>query len=205
VSDLPKVLVVTDPLCSWCWGMSAAVEEAAHALLGIVEFHILLGGINAHATQPVGDYGRRYLMHIWREVHATTGQPFAFTVPAGMVYNSVVPCLAVGAVRRATGRSPFGYLHRLQQLFFAQGMNINDPTLLSRTAEQFGVAPDVVLAGIEDPTLAAELREEFAMSRTYGTQALPSLLIEHDGERSLLVGGYADAATLASMIRGRLG
>jgi hypothetical protein len=48
------------------------------------------------------------------------------------------------------------------------------------------------------------LRGEFVVSRSYGTQALPSLLIEQGGVRSLLAGGYADAATLESMIRARL-
>jgi putative protein-disulfide isomerase len=204
VSGLPKALVVTDPMCSWCWGMSAAVEEAAHRLSGVVEFEMLLGGINIHATQPVGDYGRRYLMHVWREVNATTGQPFAFAVPDSLVYNSTMPCLAVAAVRRAIGRAPFGYLHRLQQLFFSQGVNINDAALLARTAEEFGVAAHVVQAALADEMLAGDLHAEFAASRSYGTQALPSLLLEQDEVRSLLAGGYADAATLEAMLRARL-
>ncbi|MFU8815264.1 MAG: DsbA family protein [Pseudomonadales bacterium] len=199
------VVVVTDPMCSWCWGMAAAVEQAAAQLAHRVRFDILLGGINTHGTQPVGDYGRRYLMHVWREVQATTGQPFAFTVPDGLIYNSTLPCLAVAAVRRAIGRPPFGYLHRLQQLLFAQGVNVNDAALLAGTAAEFGVASDEVRAAFRDPGLAQALRAEFAGARRYGTHALPSLLIERDGERRLLAGGYADAATVAAMVRARLG
>jgi putative protein-disulfide isomerase len=202
---LPRVVVVTDPLCSWCWGMSAAVEEAAARLAGVAEFRLLLGGINVHGTQPVGDYGRRYLRHVWREVHVTTGQPFAFALPDGLIYNSTLPCLAVAAVRRATGRPPFGYLHRLQQLFFAQGRNTTDLALLLRTAEEFGVAAEVARAACEDPALAEALRDEFRTSRIYGTQALPNLLLEHGDDRRLLAGGYADAATIEAMVRARLG
>jgi putative protein-disulfide isomerase len=198
------VIVVTDPLCSWCWGISVAVEEAAARLAGEVAFDILLGGINTHGTQPIGDYGRRYLAHIWRDVKATTGQPFAFIVPDGMIYNSTLPCLAIAAVRRETGRSPFGFLHRLQQLFFAQGVDINDATLLARTAEEFGVPAPVLREGLADPELLAGLQAEFENSRIYGTQALPSLLVEQAGERRLLAGGYADAATLEAMVRARL-
>jgi putative protein-disulfide isomerase len=204
-AGLPRVVVVTDPLCSWCWGISAAVEEAAARLAGAADFEILLGGINIHGTQPIGDYGRRYLMHVWREVHATTGQPFAFMVPDGLVYNSTLPCLAVAAVRRATGRPPFGYLHRLQQLFFAQGMDTTDLTLLARTAEDFGVAADALRAGCADPALLEAVRVEFGSCRSYGTQALPNLLIDARGNRRLLAGGYADAATIEAMVRARLG
>jgi putative protein-disulfide isomerase len=198
------VIVVTDPLCSWCWGISAAVEEAAARLTGEVTFDLLLGGINIHGTQPVGAYGRRYLAHIWREVEATTGQRFAYAVPDGMIYNSVLPCLAIAAVRRATGRAPFGFLHRLQQLFFAQGVNTNDAALLLRTAEEFGVPAAALREGLDDPLLRGSLQVEFDAARGYGTQALPSLLFDRCGERRLLAGGYADADTVESMVRARL-
>ncbi len=200
-----KVLVVTDPLCSWCWGMSAAVEEAAVRLAGEVEMGILLGGVNTTSALPVGDYGRRLLARIWRDVQATTGQSFCFRVPDGFVYNSTVPCLAVAAVRRATGKPPFGYLHRLQQLFFQEGRDVNDPALLRGTAEELGIDGQVVAAGLEDPALLARLREEVASARSYGTSALPNVLVERDGERRLLLGGYADAATLESCVRTGLG
>lgn len=199
-----KVLIVTDPLCSWCWGMSAAVEEAAARLAGEVVFEFLLGGINIDSTQPVGDYGRRLLLHIWREVHATTGQPFGFVVPEGLVYNSLPACLAVAAVRRQTGQAPFGYLHRLQQLLFAEGRNTSDVDLLASTATEFGVTAACVHDGIEDAALAEALAAEFATSRTYGTHALPSVLIEREGERQLLAGGFADGPMLESLVRARL-
>jgi putative protein-disulfide isomerase len=202
---LPRLLVVTDPMCSWCWGMSSAVEGAAQTLAGDVAFDLLLGGINTSSTRPVGDYGGRLLMRIWRDVHATTGQAFSFRLPEGLVYNSTRACLAVAAVRRKTGKAPFGYLHRLQQLLFAEGRNTGDPELLARTAEEFGVPAAVVRAGLDDPRLQDQLRAEFAGARIYGTQALPNLLLEVDGRRRLLAGGYVDAAMLVSLVRGALG
>ncbi len=197
------VLVVTDPLCSWCWGMSPAVEEAAARLAPEVRFDLLLGGINTTSTQPVGDYGRRLLLRIWREVQATTGQSFGFVVPDGLVYNSTLPCLAVAALRRETGRPPFGYLHRLQQLLFVEGRNTNDADLLAGTAVEFGVAAATVRRAFDDAALRDSLRAEFAGARVYGTQALPSVVVEVDGARSLLAGGYADADMLEALIRDR--
>lgn len=200
-----SVIVVTDPLCSWCWGMAPAVEEASHQLAGEVTFELLLGGINTHATQPVGDYGARLLRHIWREVQATTGQAFSFVVPDGLVFNSTPACLAVAAVRRATGRPPFGYLHRLQQRLFVEARDITNPAVLADTAQEFDVRARVVHDGLADAALRASVRAEFEGARRYGTNALPSVLIEIAGERSLLAGGYADAAMLVGLIRGRTG
>lgn len=199
-----KVLIVTDPLCSWCWGMAPAVEEAMQGLAADVEFDLLLGGINLHATRPVGDYGRGLLNHIWREVAATTGQQFGFALPHGMVYNSLRPCLAVAGVRRALGRPPFGYLHRLQQQLFVESCDVTDPTLLAATADELGLPGEAVREALADAGLAAELRAEFERARSYGTHAMPSVVVELDGRRELLAGGYADAAMLESLVRDRL-
>lgn len=199
-----KVLVVTDPMCAWCWAMAPAVEEAAVELAGEAEFGVLLGGVNPSTTRPVGEYARRYLRHVWREVEATTGRTFSFVVPDGLVYNSTRPCLAVAAVRRELGRAPLGYLHRLQHLLFAEARDINDPELLCAAAEELGVPGGVVRQGLEDRGLLRSLSDEFVTSRSHGTRALPSVLVEQGGERALLAGGYTDADMLTSLVRQRL-
>ena len=196
-----KLLVVTDPMCSWCWGMSAEVDRAANELDASVELDFLLGGINTHGTQPIGDFGRRHLMKIWREVHATTGQQFGFKLPDSFVYNSTLPCLAVQVVREHLGKPPFGYLHRLQQLFFVEGRNINDAELVAEVAEDFGVPRDTVRQESSAERIRQLVGFEFSTSRGYGTNALPSVLWERDGERGLLAGGYLDSATLVDLAR----
>ena len=198
-----RVLVVTDPLCSWCWGMSAAVEMAADRLAQEVTFDFLLGGINLHAANPIGDFGRRQLSKIWRDVQATTGQPFGYQLPEGMVYNSLLPCKAIHAVRRHLNKPPFGYLHRLQQSLFVDGCDINDLGVLASLAEEFGCPADVVIKGVASAEIAQILQREFDTARGYGTNALPSVLVEREGQRSLLAGGYADADTLVEMVRAR--
>ncbi len=199
-----RVFIVTDPLCSWCWGMAGAVEEAAHELRDEVEFDLLLGGINTHATQPLGEFGQRHLLKIWREVHATTGQQFGFRLPDDFVYNSTLPCIAIEAVRRRIQRPPFGYLHRLQQCLFAEGRNINDGALLNEVARDFGMAKDQLTAELADSDLQAAVTRQFNSSRCYGTNALPNVLVQYGRERSLLLGGYADSEMLVTLIRERV-
>jgi protein-disulfide isomerase-like protein with CxxC motif len=184
--------------------MAPAVEEVADRLAGEVRFDLLLGGVNVDSTLPVGAYGRRMLLALWKDVAATTGQRFGFRIPDGFVYNSVRPCLALAALRDASGRPPFGYLHRLQQLIFEQGIDVNDPGVLAGAAVEFGVDPGAVHSALDDPEALERLRAEFAGARVYGTHALPNVLVELAGTRRLLVGGYADATTLEELIRERL-
>ena len=188
-------------MCSWCWGMSAAVEEAAHHLADEVRFDLLLGGINLHATHPIGEFGRRHLLKLWGEVQATTGQNFGFQLPDEFVYNSRMPCVAVEALRRRTGAPPFGFLHRLQQCLFEEGRDITSAEVLDWAAVEFGWQPGELLEELDDPELRDRAQAQFESSRNYGTNALPNVLVDLDGQRRLLFGGYADSEMMVSMIR----
>ena len=181
--------------------MSAAVEEAAHQLDGEVTFELLLGGINVHASQAVGEFGRRHLLALWREVQATTGQPFGFTLPDDFVYNSTLPCVALEALRRRTGSPPFGLLHRLQQCLFEEGRDIARAAELDRIVREFGWTPGELAGELDDRELHQRVRTQFAGSRSYGTSALPNVLLEAGGTRRLLFGGYADSGMMVKLIR----
>ena len=192
-------------MCSWCWGMSAAVEEAAARLDGQVTFDLLLGGINTHATQPIGEFGRKHLLRLWREVQATTGASFGFRLPEEFVYNSTLPCIAVEALRRRTHTAPFGFLHRLQQCLFEEGRNTATAEVLDWVAQEFGWAPGELASELEDEALQRAVRVQFEGSRNYGTNALPNVLIGFPGDRRLLFGGYADSAMFETLVRDALG
>jgi protein-disulfide isomerase-like protein with CxxC motif len=179
--------------------MSGAIEEAIQQMPDVT-WDFLLGGVNTHATHPIGDYGRRLLLHLFREVHATTGQTFSFNLPDEFVYNSTLCCVAVHVVRDLIGRPPFGYLHRLQQLFYSEGVNINDADVLIATAVDQGLSAEEVRERLSQPRYTELARFEFDTAREYGTNALPNVLWEQDGQRSLIGGGYMDSQTLLQAI-----
>ena len=164
-------------------------------------FDLLLGGINVHGTQPIGEFGRSHLMGIWREVQATTGQAFGFKLPTPLIYNSTLPCVAVQAVRQVVGAPPFDYLHQLQKRFFVEGVDINDLDALATAAIDCGVDREAFLQAAGSDKVRAEVRFQMSTSRDFGTNALPSVLRERDGERRLLAGGYLDAEALLEFAR----
>ena len=95
-------------------------------------------------------------------------------------------------------------LRRRQQQLFVEGRDITAPDLLAATADELGLPGRAVREAMADAGLAAELEAEFDRARSYGTNAMPSVVVELDGERELLAGGYADGAMLESLVRGRL-
>lgn len=206
--SLPKVWFVTDPLCSWCWGMANDVAQLRAALAGRVDFDLMLGGINVEAVTPLNDALLPRFQGIWQRVSEMTGQTFGMRFPAGgtFVYNSLPVCRALLAVRGLTQRPPFAYLHALQEAFFLHARdttNADGLTALAVVSE--GVSPAAFRTAYGTPALADQLEAEMRVARGYGTAALPSVLVEAGGVRRLLAGGYASAAMLGQMVEDWLG
>jgi putative protein-disulfide isomerase len=197
-----RVIFVTDPMCSWCWGMAREIDRTMTMLAGEFEFDVLLGGINIDSTQPVGDYGRRRLAGVWREVTEVTGTTFGAGLPAGdFVYNSTRACAALEAVRELSGRPPFEYLQRLQRRFFLGGEDVTQAALLRAEARAAGIDADRFDEVLVSPRTLDRMRSGFGLAKSYGTAALPSVVVESAGARRLVTGGYADAPTLIEALR----
>jgi putative protein-disulfide isomerase len=197
----PKVLFVTDPMCSWCWGMSGEMARAIALLAREFDFDLVLGGINVDSTRPVNDFGRARLADVWRCVTETTGTTFGPGLPAGdFVYNSTRACIGVEVVRELTGRAPFEYLHRLQDRFFLGAEDVTKPAVLLAEAAAVGLDPKRFEVCLPSPDMLRRVREGFTAAKSHGTAALPSVLLEAAGVRRLVSGGYVDAPTLVDSL-----
>ena len=185
--------------------MALAIDEVMAALAEVVDFDLRLGGINVDSTRPVGAYGRRRLDALWNEVTAVTGQTFSHELADGTIYNSVLPCRAVEAMRDLTGQPPFEMNQQLQRRFFVESVNVNDRDELIATAVELGVDAGDFERRLSSAEIRARTDWEFKTSRRYGTNALPSVLVStgsawfdtggsHDYR--LLAGGYVSAAQL---------
>ncbi|MEM7098308.1 MAG: DsbA family protein [Pseudomonadota bacterium] len=203
-----KIVLVSDPMCSWCWGMAEDFEQARQTLSSQITFELMLGGINIHGTQPIGDYGRRFMKRLWEDVAATTGQPFGSLYAGAYVHNSVVPCLAIEAIGELVPDSRLDVLHRLQANFFMDGLDITDRTYLRQIALDWGCEAEAFDRKMADPNVFAKLKFQFETAGQFGTQALPSLLVgEGDAEHPelrLLAGGYVDSGMLQTLIEARI-
>ena len=196
-----KIWFVTDPLCSWCWGMADDIDRTRASLADRVDFDFLLGGINTSSSLPVGEYGRRRLQSLWREVAEVTGQSFCGRLPhESFVYNSTLPCRAVHAVRALSAAPPFAFLHLLQQQFFLRGVDICNPAVLVDLAERVGIDEFSFRRALADAGIHNRVSREFDTAREYGTQALPAVLAEDGAGRRLLVGGYVSTELLTEQL-----
>ena len=196
----PIILIVTDPLCSWCWGMTPAVDAVRAQRPAGIELDLILGGINLDSTQVVGSYGRRLMQKLWKEVADTTGQTPAALQAEDYIHNSLPVCLAVEAVRQILGFPPFDFLHDLQRRFFTLGENITDSSWLRSVVQDHGLDVMAFDRLMIDPSTPARVQFQFGMAHAFGTHALPSVLVRRGAQTHLLAGGYIDADGLMALI-----
>ncbi len=154
--NIPRVVIVTDPMCSWCWGMAEDINLVRLKLSGLFTFDLMLGGINITSKKIVGAYGRRLMTRLWEEVAMTTGQQFGALPAAPYVHNSSLACLAVETVRVITREAPFDYLHKVQEHFFVRGNNVNDAKLLQELAVDSGCEADNFAALLHSNAVTAK-------------------------------------------------
>jgi len=185
--------------------MAEEIERARRDGAPEFDFDCLLGGINVDSSQPGSDFARARLADRWRRVVSVTRARFGDGLPRGdFVYNSVPACVAVEAMRDLGEAPPFDYLHVLQRCFFVDGIDVCDELFLTRQAVAAGADEARFVAAYRSPALMARVRAGFEIAKAFGTSALPSVLVDVAGKRSLVAGGYVDAPTLLESVRRHL-
>ena len=169
---------------------------------GRVAFDLAVAGINTRTMNPLRKSGLKRLQAQWRRVAAVTGQHISPLLPEEMIYNSQLPCLAVEAMRTLTRTPPFTYVHYLQRLLFAEGVNINDIEVLRDACEELSADSDLLVGLMGRERVMERTRRQILAARSYGTSVLPSVLVSDDGAKfRLFAGGFTDATQLGADIQ----
>lgn len=199
---LPRVLFVTDPLCSWCFGTLPEVMQVRQKLNKQVAFDIVMGGLQIGTDEGLLGYDIKRLHRLWHEVTETTGQTFSGIIPENFVYHSELACRAVEIARnQADGQAPFEFFNLLQSSFYHGGENINSVKVLARLLEM----PEAKLTGLlESPEVIEQTRAGFDLVRSLSANALPHFLIDVGEGYQLLCGGYVTEEFLLPDILARI-
>ncbi len=190
----PRVLFVTDPLCSWCFGTLPEVMRVRQKLSNQVDFDIVMGGLQIGTSEGLLGYDIKRLQRLWREVAETTGQSFSGKIPDDFVYHSELACRAVEIAReQGEGKPPFEFFQLLQQRFYHQGEDINSVKVL---AQLLAMDETSVATRLESSHIIQQTRAGFELVRSLSANALPHFLIDVGTGYQLLCGGYVTAEFL---------
>ena len=200
---LPQLILATDPMCSWCWGLWPHHRLLMERFEGLVEFELLLCGIQVgEGFTPPDDAAREQIEAIWAEVRRVTGQPVRGQLPTdpAFFYHSELACRALNSVRLLEGAVPFDFLEQLHIAFYVEGVNLASPDELAAQAELRGHPREVFLEVFRSDAVKEETRAQFLRGQQLCGGVMPTLIGERGGEVQVLSAGFAELDELLPRI-----
>ena len=191
----PRFLFFPDTMCSWCYGFTPAMDEVLKHFSGRVKLILFSGGLRPFNTEPMEDSWKDRLRDVWRDIEAITGQPFDFDFFAreNFVSDTEPASRAVVTMRALNQARAYDYMCRIQSAFFATNEDIRQPKALAGHAAHFGVDEADFLAAFSSKEMREATLNDFAMAQKFGVQGFPTLILERNGEFSLIARGFTGA------------
>jgi len=196
-----EMVYIGDPMCSWCWGFSPALE----ALDARFDFplRVVVGGLRpGPSAEPVDDKLADFLAHHWHQVAAASGQPFDHAILArrGWRYDTELPCVAAVAVRELAPENTLAFFARLHRAFYAEGVDITTPEVYPALAADY--VPDVAAftASFSSEETRQRAWRDFAWAKEMGVTGFPTLLLRRDEQWVMVTQGYRPVAQLLPAI-----
>lgn len=192
--DTPHLIYFADPMCSWCYGFSPAIEDIRRAFGRALPIRVVMGGLRPGTETPMSDDARREIAGHWVHVHEATGLPFDEAVLSeGFVYDTDPAARAVVVVRRESDELACRYLGRLQQAFYAQARDITSGEVLADLAAELGVDRERFLEAWGSQEAKKETWADYGVSQRAGVTGFPTLVggPNPDGAYGVVTRGYA--------------
>ena len=182
--NTPILWYFADPMCSWCWGFSPAIETVRVDYRERMKIALVLGGLRPGETAPMTAAGREEILHHWQQVHERTGQAFHFehALPEDFVYDTEPASRAVVTIGGLDPALVFPLFKAIQTAFYAEGRDVTQPAVLADLAAELGTDAAAFLRAFDSDTARARTQAHFRQARQAGVRGFPSLILQQ-GER----------------------
>ena len=196
----PHLVYIADPMCSWCWGFSPAID-AIQARFGTdLPIRLLLGGLRPGTDTEMDASDRADVRTHWEHVREASGQTFDFGFfdRARFVYDTEPASRAVVVMRRRGMDVGLAALKRIQSAFYAENQDVTDGDTLAALAAELGLDAAAFHADFEDESARHETRADFAIAQNAGVRGFPTLIagIGDDGRYALVTNGFQPAVRI---------
>lgn len=195
-----------DPMCSWCWGFSPVIDALRAAYRPRLKIALVLGGLRPGTAAPMTASEREDILHHWREVHARTGQPFAFdgALPTGFVYDTEPAARAVVAAGALDPALTFPMFKAIQSAFYADGHDVTRAGVLGALAAQLGLDTRGFLDVWDADATRDKTRAHFRQARTAGVRGFPALILQQAAQLTPIANGCQPLEAVRAALDARL-
>lgn len=186
-----EFIYVGDPMCSWCWGFSPALEAIQDRYA--IPLRTVMGGLRTGPqAEPMDVDARAQLSDYWQNVAQRTGQPFtdASLERDGWRYDTEPSCRAVVTMRELDPDDTLRWVARLHRAFYVEGIDITDLSVFPDLLDGFDVDPDRFTEVLADEATAERTRQDFAEAQRYGATGFPTLLLRDGDDLGIVTRGF---------------
>lgn len=198
MADITHVTYLFDPLCGWCYGASAKLEQLAAQ--PDVALRLVPTGLFAGAGGRLMD--AEFAAFVWandQRIGKLSGQPFSEDYRRKVLddrtgrINSGPATLALTAVSITAPDREFEALKAIQKARYVEGRDITDISVLSEILRGLGLvaAAERLVASDAELVSANQKRTADANAdmRKFGANGVPNLIVGAGDKRRLVAGG----------------
>ena len=165
-----------------------------------IPIRVVVGGLRPGPDAEVlDDRLQGVLGHHWDQVEQASGQSFDHSFLErrdGWRYDTELPAKAVVAMRSLDEKMTLPFHTRLQQAFYAEGIDITDQNQYSALVEGFDIDPEEFERRLESDETTRLTWNDFAEARSLGISGFPALLVSDGVQHSAVTRGFMPADRL---------
>ena len=187
-----EILLIVDPMCSWCWGFSPSVEAMAEEYADRAPVFPIAGGLRPLTAEPMNDAAKAEIRHHWEDVGKASGQPFDFSFfeRDGFVYDTEPACRALVTVRSLKPEAALPYLALMHKAFYAENRDITDHDVLAGLAQEAGLDRGAFAGAFPSRQMIYLTASDFFRSQSMGVSGFPTTVLRQGEKLSLLSSGF---------------
>ncbi len=200
--DVPHLIYVMDPMCSWCYGFAPVIKKIKEEQTGKMNFKLVLGGLRPGTTEPMNQQMKDTVKLHWEEVQKTTNQPFnySFFEREEFVYDTEPGCRAVVTVRYLKKEAELAMAEEVQSAFYARNTDVTKPEVLATIAAQYEIDEEDFLEKYNSDEMKEKTQQDFLIARHLQANAFPSLYLLNGHKIMLVSRGYLPYDSVKSRI-----
>ena len=197
---------IYDPMCSWCWAFTPALNELKSRLTEKTDVYLLMGGLAADSDVPMPMAMRQQIEQVWKQIEQRTGAEFNYrfwtdNTPRRSTYPA---CRAVIAAGLMPEQQDEAMIEAIQHGYYLDAKNPSDDDTLIALADSLGLNATEFTQALGDTATAQLFSDQLAFVQQLGIQGFPSLVLYREGHYHSVSHGYCDAAVLEQRLK-RLG
>ncbi len=202
-----KLVYYTDTLCGWCYGFSPVIGKIYQTYQHRVDFEVVSGGLFlGHKVGPINEVAPYIKAGAYKKVEQATGVKFGEDFlrkgleEGAMVLNSLPPSIAISVVKDKRPEKTLEFTELLLKAFYFDGMNPEDLSGYGKYAAEIGFSVDEFNVLFAQPIYKEKAEQDFQLFRGQQLSGFPSVVLETDREKTLLVGGSASYDNLKNRL-----